>query len=80
MANKEWLKPGVDGLTVGERLGDLIANEGITQSQLAEKTGIKQSAISEYINGKKTEPKNEPQTVQQLLHWHSIFRFLLIIS
>lgn len=53
MANKEWLTRGVDGLTFGERLGDLISSRGINQSQLAEQTGIKQSAISEYINGRK---------------------------
>lgn len=53
MANKEWVKRGADGLSFGERLGDLIESKGITQSQLAEKTGINQSAISEYINGKK---------------------------
>lgn len=53
MANKEWLTRGVDGLTFGERLGDLISSREINQSQLAEQTGIKQSAISEYINGRK---------------------------
>ena len=60
MANKEWLTRGVDGLTFGERLGDLISSRGINQSQLAEQTGIKQSAISEYINGRKNgaEPRS----------------------
>ena len=60
MAKKEWLTQGIDGLTFGERLGDLISSRGINQSQLAEQTGIKQSAISEYINGKKngTEPRS----------------------
>lgn len=52
MANKDWLRAGADGLTFGERLDDLYRSRGITQSQLAEATGIKQSAISEYINGK----------------------------
>lgn len=60
MANKEWLTRGVDGLTFGERLGDLISRRGINQSQLAEQTGINQSAISEYINGRKNgaEPRS----------------------
>lgn len=52
MANKDWLRQGADGLTFGERLDDLYRSRGITQSQLAEETGINQSAISEYINGK----------------------------
>lgn len=52
MANKDWLRAGADGLTFGERLDDLYRSRGITQSQLAEETGINQSAISEYINGK----------------------------
>ena len=60
MAKKEWLTQGIDGLTFGERLGDLISSRGINQSQLAEQTGIKQSAISEYINGRKNgaEPRS----------------------
>ena len=60
MAKKEWLTQGIDGLTFGERLGDLISSRGINQSQLAEQTGIKQSAISEYINGRKngSEPRS----------------------
>ena len=51
MARKEWLKKGADGLTFGERLGDLIATSGINASQLASITKIPQSAISAYING-----------------------------
>ena len=47
MANKDWLRQGADGLTFGERLDDLYRSRGITQSQLAEETGINQSAISE---------------------------------
>ena len=54
MANRDWIKKaGPDGLTFGERIGDLIFKKGITQSQLASATGIPQSAISEYVNGKK---------------------------
>lgn len=52
MANKDWLQNGIDGLTFGERLGDLISSKGITQSQLANETKVPQSAISEYINGR----------------------------
>lgn len=52
MANQEWLRTGIDGVSFGERLGDLINNKGINQSQLSDETGIKQSAISEYLNGK----------------------------
>lgn len=52
MAKKEWLGTGEDGLTFGERLGDLISSRGINQSYLATETGVAQSAISEYINGK----------------------------
>lgn len=52
MANKDWLQNGIDGLTFGERLGDLISSKGITQSQLADETKVPQSAISEYINGR----------------------------
>lgn len=50
MANKEWLKKGVDGLSFGERLGDLIANNKTTATALAKDTGIAQSAISDYLN------------------------------
>ena len=53
MAKKEWLTQGVDGLTFGERLGDLTSSRGINQSQLAEQTGIKQSAINIYVGGKR---------------------------
>lgn len=50
MANKDWIGTGADRLTFGERLGDLINSRGITQSQLAEDTGVNQSALSDYIN------------------------------
>lgn len=50
MANKEWLKKGADGISFGERLGDLIANNRITATALARDTGLSQSAISDYIN------------------------------
>lgn len=53
MANKDWLQKGADGLTFGERLGDLINSRGVSQTQLEAETGIKQSAFSEYINGRK---------------------------
>lgn len=53
MANKEWLKTGVDGISFGERLDDLIRSAKIDQSQLSRETGISQSAISEYVSGKK---------------------------
>lgn len=51
MANKEWLASGIDGLTFGERLGDLISSKGITQKALTDMTHLKQSNISSYING-----------------------------
>lgn len=50
MANKEWLKKGADGLSFGERLGDLIANNKTTATALAKDTGLSQSAISDYLN------------------------------
>lgn len=50
MANKEWLKKGADGLSFGERLGDLITNNKTTATALAKDTGISQSAISDYLN------------------------------
>lgn len=50
MAKKDWIGTGADRLTFGERLGDLIDSRGITQSQLAEQTGLNQSALSDYIN------------------------------
>ena len=50
MANKEWLKKGEDGLSFGERLGDLIANNKTTATALAKDTGLSQSAISDYLN------------------------------
>lgn len=53
MADREWIKSGADKLTFGERLDDLIKKAGIDQSKLSAATGISQSAISEYINGKK---------------------------
>lgn len=59
MAKKEWLVNGADGLTFGERLGDLIANKGITQAELAKETGIVQSALSGYISGKRLDPDDD---------------------
>lgn len=53
MAKKDWIGTGADRLTFGERLGDLIDSRGITQSQLAEQTGVNQSALSDYINKNK---------------------------
>lgn len=50
MANKEWLKKGADGLSFGERLGDLISNNKTTATALAKDTGLSQSAISDYLN------------------------------
>lgn len=50
MANKEWLKKGADGLSFGERLGDLISNSKTTASALAKDADISQSAISAYLN------------------------------
>ena len=50
MANKEWLKKGADGISFGERLGDLIANNRTTATALARDTGLSQSAISDYLN------------------------------
>ena len=55
MAKKEWLAKGVDGLSFGERLGDLIAKKGITQAELAKSTGIGQSRLSDYITGKEDD-------------------------
>lgn len=50
MANKEWIKKGADGLSFGERLGDLISNSKTTATALAKDTGLSQSAISDYLN------------------------------
>ena len=55
MANNEWIKKGADGLSFGERLGDLIANNGINQAKLAKSTGIGQSRLSDYITGKEVD-------------------------
>lgn len=58
MANKEWLSKGADGLQFYERLGDLIANARTTATAVSSATGISQSALSEYISGKKDEDGN----------------------
>ena len=50
MANKEWIKKGADGLSFGERLGDLIANNKTNATALAKEAGLQQSAISDYLN------------------------------
>ena len=55
MLNKDWHKKGADGLSFGERLGDLIAAHNTTANALANDTGISQSAISNYLN-KDREP------------------------
>lgn len=52
MAKKDWLKVGADRKTFGERLEDLMKESHITQAQLEAETGVKQSAICEYINGR----------------------------
>lgn len=50
MANKDWLHKGMDGLSFGERLGDLISDNKTTANAVAKDTGITQSAISNYLN------------------------------
>ena len=45
MEKKVWLSEFSDNLR------DLIQEEGITQKQLAEESGIDQSDLSRYING-----------------------------
>lgn len=57
MAKKEWLVKGADGLSFGERLGDLIAKKGITQAELAKSTGVGQPRLSDYITGKVDDPE-----------------------
>lgn len=59
MAKKGWMDRGVDGLTFGERLGDLMSERGISQAKLAKETGIIQSAISGYISGKRRDPDDD---------------------
>ena len=59
MAKKEWLAKGADGLSFGERLGDLISKKGITQAELAKVTGIGQSRLSDYIAGKQIDKEND---------------------
>lgn len=59
MAKKEWLAKGADGLSFGERLGDLITKKGITQAELAKETGIVQSALSGYVSGKRLDPDDD---------------------
>jgi len=58
MANKDWLSKGADGLQFYERLGDLIANNRTTAKAVSSETGISQSALSEYISGKKDKTGN----------------------
>lgn len=59
MAKKEWLAKGADGLSFGERLGDLISKKGITQAELAKVTGIGQSRLSDYIAGKQIDKESD---------------------
>lgn len=59
MAKREWLTKGADGLSFGERLGDLITKKGITQAELAKETGIVQSALSGYVSGKLLAPNDD---------------------
>lgn len=59
MAKKEWITKGADGLSFRERLGDLIAERGITQVELSKATGIGQPRLSDYIAGKLTDPESD---------------------
>lgn len=45
------------GITFGDLLGALMKDAGMNQTDLAKKTGLSQSAISNLING-----NNSPQT------------------
>ena len=49
----------MDDLTIGERLEDAIKKQGIKQKQLAEKTGLSESLISDLINGKDRKVNHE---------------------
>ena len=74
MAKEDWIRSGVDHLSFGERLGDLICNANITQAQLEAATGVKQSAISEYINGRSNGSSRAPDcgTVIALAKYFSV--------
>ena len=81
MANKEWIKKGADRLSFRERLGDLIAEKGITQVELSKATGIGQSRLSEYIAGKLIDSQSDNRvyaapdcaTVIALAKYFSVF-------
>ena len=74
MRREDWIRSGVDHVSFGERLGDLISNANITQAQLEAATGVKQSAISEYINGRSNGSFRAPDcgTVIALAKYFSV--------
>ena len=71
MANKEWLTKGVDGLQFCERLEDLIKLSGTTATAVSRKTGIAQSALSDYLNSDK-ERSPDCATIITLAKYFSV--------
>lgn len=69
MANKEWLKKGADGLSFGERLGDLISAHNTTGTALARDADLSQSAISNYLN---TDRAPDCATIYALARYFSV--------
>jgi transcriptional regulator with XRE-family HTH domain len=50
---KGWVRPGA---TIGQMLNAARQNAGLTQAQLAEKTGINRSRLAQFETGKRHVP------------------------
>ena len=71
MIDTAWQGKGADGRSFGQRLENLIEINNITANELAKKTGISQSAISNYLSSK-VEREPNCTTIYTLAKFFSV--------